>query len=210
MTLDSSTRHRLAVLLIGVLAALSVTGTAAAESVPAGDRSRHAQHKHHGATHHRRALPPMPVWHRDVARALGGLPAYLEARAAGGGRLAIVLGIDNVALATHYDWPRAVPPTRRIVRRARALGYAVFFITGRTERDARRLAGPLRRAGFPFDGVCGRAAGLRIAAGKLRCRRSITARGYTITANISTHDQAYVGGYYERRVMLPSYGGRLS
>lgn len=210
MTFRSSARRRLAVVVIGVLTALSLVGTAAADPAAASDRrGHHGKHsQHHGK--HRKALPPIRVWHRDVARAISGTQGYLKQRAAAGGRLAVVLGIDNVALATHYDWPHAVPPTRRLARRANALGYAVFFVTGRTQRDARRLARPLRAAGFEFDGICGRAKGLRIAAGKLRCRRNLTRRGYTITANVSTHRQAYAGGYYERAVMLPSYGGRLS
>ncbi|SFC52769.1 hypothetical protein SAMN04487968_107179 [Nocardioides terrae] len=243
MTPSSSARHRLVVVVIGVLTMMSVAGTASAQTHAARGHARHTahhkHHRHHGHAHHaphaRRGhheharrhahadhaaharhaarhggLPPMHTWHRDVARAFAGLPGYLQSRAASGERLAIVLGIDNVALATRYDWPRAVPPTLRLVRRARALGYAVFFVTGRSERNARSLAGPLRRAGFAFEGICGRAHGLRIAGGKLRCRQSLTARGYTITANISTHHQAYVGGYYERAVRLPSYGGRLS
>jgi len=233
VTHRSSARHRLVVGVIGFLTMMSIAGTASAQPHAARGRARHAAHhgQHHGHAKHVRhakhgrhdghrphadhaarhgGLPPIGVWHHDVARAYAGLPAYLRSRAAGGERVAIVLGIDNVALATRYDWPHAVPPTLRLVRQARALGYAVFFVTGRSEDDAHRLAGPLRRAGFAFEGICGRAHGMRIAPGKTRCRRSLTARGYTITANISTHQQAYVGGYYERAVRLPSYGGRLS
>jgi hypothetical protein len=153
-------------------------------------------------------LPSAAAWHRDVARALAGVPAYLQQRATDD-RLAIVLGIDNVALATHYDWPRPVREVLRVERLARRLGYAVFFVTGRVTGQVRRVLRPLRRAGFVWDGVCARAHGARIAPAKLRCRRAITDAGYTITANISAHDEAYVGGYFERAFLLPSYGGRL-
>ncbi|MDH2415859.1 HAD family acid phosphatase [Nocardioides sp. CER19] len=142
---------------------------------------------------------------------------YLAARARQGGRLAIVLGIDNVALATHYDWPKGVRPTLSVARptlsvarQARALGMAVFFVTGRPNREVRRLVGPLRRAGFEWNGLCGRPRGVRVRVAKQRCRQAISARGYTVTANISSHQLAFYGGYYERGFMLPNYGGRLT
>jgi len=227
VTHRSSARHRLVVGVIGFLTMMSIAGTASAQPHAARGRARHAAHhgQHHGhAKHVRHAKHGRHDGHRlhaDHAARHGGLPPIVTGDSVWDGigtlfigallvAVAVVLGIDNVALATHYDWPHAVPPTLRLVRQARALGYAVFFVTGRSEDDAHRLAGPLRRAGFAFEGICGRAHGMRIAPGKTRCRRSLTARGYTITANISTHQQAYVGGYYERAVRLPSYGGRLS
>jgi hypothetical protein len=30
--------------------------------------------------------------------------------------------------------------------------------------------------------------------------------GYTVTANISSHRQAFYGGYFERAVLLPQIG----
>lgn len=119
----------------------------------------------------------------------------------------MVIGVDNVALAARYDWPRGVAPTLRVARHARRLGMAVFFVTGRQRSDLRNVAGPLRRAGFRWEGICGRNPELPIPAAKQRCRRSFAERGYTITANISSNTKAFHGGYYERAFLLPDIGG---
>lgn len=196
----SSARRRLRLASLVVAALVPVTvATPAVASAPRAHS--------HPARH--RGLPPERVWLHDVSRALSGVPGYLDARAREGGRPAVVLGIDNVALATHHDWPRGVPPTLRVARHARRLGMAVFFVTGRFHREQRHLGRLLRRAGFAFEGICTRPRGVRVPVAKEQCRRAITGRGYTITANISSNDQAFHGGYYERAVRLPDYRGRL-
>jgi hypothetical protein len=187
-----------------VLAVLPFAAIGAAEAAPAARAARHPHHSaHHGP---RPALSAKAAWLHRVSRRLAGVPAYLDARARGGGRLAVVLGIDDVALATRYDWPHGVAPTLRVARHARRLGIAVFFVTGRRNGDARRMKRPLRRAGFRWTGICGRDRGRRITVGKERCRRSIESMGYTVTANISSHRQAFYGGYFERAVLLPQIG----
>ena len=176
----------------------AVVGTAGAE--PAARTT----HRTHHRTQH--AGSPKAAWLHRVSRRLSGVPAYLDARARDGGRLAVVLGIDDVALATRYDWPHGVTPTLRVARHARRLGIAVFFVTGRLNGDARRMRRPLRRAGFRWSGLCGRDRGRRITVAKEICRRSIEGSGYTITANISSHRQAFYGGHFERAVLLPQIG----
>lgn len=198
-------RLRPAPLVAAVVVPLAI-GLAMATAAPAVASPRRS-HAHHGR---HEGLPPKRVWLRDVSRALSGVPTYLDARAREDGRLAVVLGIDNVALASHYDWPKGVAPTLRVARRARELGYAVFFVTGRFNRERGHLSRLLRRAGFAFDGVCGRAPGVPIPVAKQQCRRAIADRGYTITANISSNGQAFHGGYYERAVLVPGSGRRLA
>jgi hypothetical protein len=200
--IPSTTARRLSMLVVaavvGVLVPLATTG--AADARPAAPTSRQARH---AAPHQ---LSPKAAWLRQVSRRLADAPAYLDARARQGGRLDVVLGIDDVALATRYDWPHGVGPTLRVVQHARQLGMAVFFVTGRLNGDARRLAGPLHKAGFRFDGICGRDRGRRIAPAKTICRSAIEERGYTITANISSHTLAFRGGHFERSFLLPQIG----
>jgi hypothetical protein len=208
----------LAVAVVAVVAAvLPLTVVGAADAAPAARTARHPHARHHAARHHavrhhavrhqpRPARSGKAAWLRRVSHRLAGVPAYLDARAREGGRLAVVLGIDDVALATRYDWPHGVAPTLRVARHARRLGMAVFFVTGRLGGDARRLRGPLRRAGFRWTGICARDRGRRIAVGKELCRRSIESTGWTITANISSHRQAFHGGHFERAVLLPQIG----
>jgi hypothetical protein len=191
-----------AALVIAAVVPLGAAGSAAAE--PAGPAYR-GHRVSHAAGHH---VSPKAAWLRHVSRTLSDVHPYLDARARGGGRLALVLGIDDVALATRYDWPKGVAPTLQVARHARRLGIAVFFVTGRFSSDLHRLTGPLRRAGFVWNGICGRRHGVRVPAAKARCRRSIEGQGYTITANISSNRQAFHGGFYERAVLLPNIGRR--
>lgn len=157
------------------------------------------------------ALPSRAQWQADVRRAMEGSLPYLDARAArGGGRLAIVLDIDNTSLASHYAWPAPVRPTLRFARRAHRLGMGVFFVTGRhrgTLADPRR---ELLRAGYAVTGMCGRERGEGLRHSKQRCRRLITGRGWTIVADVGNRASDLAGRDYERGFRLPSYGGRLS
>ncbi|MFT4264138.1 MAG: HAD family acid phosphatase [Nocardioides sp.] len=138
---------------------------------------------------------------------------YLEtrvARSGGGANLAVVLDIDNTSLATHYAWPEPVRPTLRFARRAHELGVKVFFVTGRRTADANAQHPRLRRAGYTVAGICGRQDGESLTAGKIRCRKALVARGFTIIASVGNLPTDFKGGYSERTFDLPDYGGRLS
>ena len=156
-------------------------------------------------------LPSKSQWLADVRAAMRGSLAYLDERTTPDSRrLAIVLDIDNTSLATEYAWPRPVRPTLRFARHADALGVDVFFVTGRyagTLRSARRA---LRAAGYPIRWMCGGERGESLRHSKQRCRAQITAKGWTIIANVGNRRSDLVGGNYERGFKLPSYGGRLS
>ena len=96
----------------------------------------------------------------------------------------------------------------RLVRTARELGVAVFFITGRpesqraaTERNLR--AGRLWRLRRPCHGRRRRA--LRHAADfKAPRRAAIEAEGYTIVANVGDQPSDLAGGHAERAFLLPN------
>lgn len=155
--------------------------------------------------------PGKARWQADVRHAMRGSIAFLDRRVpARGGRLAIVLDIDNTSLSTEYDWPRPVRPTLRFAKHARELGVAVFFVTGRyhdTLGSARRA---LKRAGYPLRAMCGRGHGEGISHSKQRCRRQIAREGWTIIANVGNSRTDFTGRNYGRAFKLPNYGGRLS
>ncbi|MFT4265463.1 MAG: HAD family acid phosphatase [Nocardioides sp.] len=156
-------------------------------------------------------LPSKKVWLHDVAVAMKpAIPSLQRRVARGGDRLAVVLDIDNTALATHYAWPRPVRKTLAFARRAAELDVSVFFVTGRYAADAKRQRPTLRRAGYTVDGICGRRSGEGLVASKTRCRRSLVARGYTIIASVGNLPSDVRGGYVERSFDLPDYGRRLS
>jgi acid phosphatase len=119
----------------------------------------------------------------DVASAVAEAKAYLERRLGAGGKLAIVLDIDETSLsnlpslrANDYgfivagpcDLPRGpcgflawiemaraepIRPVLGLVRFAREHGVAVFFITGRPERFRAATERNLREAGYEWTGV---------------------------------------------------------
>jgi hypothetical protein len=158
-------------------------------------------------------LPSKAQWLADVSTALTGADAYLTSRAAKGGKLAIVLDIDNTSIATHYAWPEAVGPTLTVARRAAALGMKVFFVTGRFETGSGGVANAvpaLRGAGYSWQAICGRKAGEKLAASKKRCRGAIAKQGYAIVANVGNNGPDFAGGNYEKAYRLPNYDGKLS
>lgn len=156
-------------------------------------------------------LPSRDAWLSDVRAAMRGSDAFLESRAdRGGDRLAIVLDIDNTSLETHYGWPRPVRRTLRFATHAHRLGYAVLFVTGRQQSTLADVRPVLRRAGYRVDAMCGRRPGERLAHSKQRCRRALTRRGWTITANVGNSPTDFVGRDYERAFRLPNYGGGLT
>jgi predicted secreted acid phosphatase len=157
------------------------------------------------------ALPSRAQWQADVRHAMQGSVAFLDHRVPqGGGRLAVVLDIDNTSLATHYAWPQPVRPTLRFARHAHALGVGVFFVTGRYQDSLRGARRALKHAGYTVTGMCGRRHGEALAHSKQRCRRQLTENGWRIIADVGNRRSDFTGGDYERGFRLPSYGGRLT
>ncbi len=158
-------------------------------------------------------LPSAAQWRSDVravyAKKRPG--SYLAERAATGEkRLAVVLDIDNTSLATRYSWPAPVKQTLKLTRTAASLGMAVVFVTGRFEDSLANVTQALDAAGYHHDGICGRRHGEALAAGKQRCRAEYAAQGWTFVLNVGNRSTDFVGGDYERKLKLPSYGGALS
>ena len=101
----------------------------------------------------------------------------------------------------------ALPPTLTLARRAKAMGVAVFFISGRpaalrdvTERN-------LRDQGYEPDGVIVLPEGAAFKSAvdfKAPERRKLTEAGYTIVLSMGDQQSDLDGGYAERTFKLPN------
>jgi acid phosphatase len=98
-------------------------------------------------------------------------------------------------------------PTLTLFQQARALGVAVFFISGRPESEREATSNNLRKAGYEDW------AGLLLrpptstgspAPFKTGERQKITAQGYTIIANIGDQPSDLAGGYSGRTFLVPN------
>jgi acid phosphatase len=174
----------------------------------------------------------------DVARDVAEAAAWMEERAPNAHRPAIVLDIDETSLSNWEayrmnDWARilrgpcdlehgpcgirewqamgrsvALPPTRDLVARARALGVAVFFVTGRPVKLRAATERNLRDQGFTWDGVVLlQKHGKRFASAvdfKVPARKRIADQGYTILLSMGDQQSDLDGGYAERTFKLPN------
>ncbi len=101
-----------------------------------------------------------------------------------------------------------IAPTLHLFQRARALGVAVFFITGRPESQRVATEGNLRAAGY--DGYAALhmvpegASFASAAAFKAPLRAAIERDGYSIIANMGDQPSDLTGGHAERTFLLPN------
>src|SRR4051812_22636071 len=78
-------------------------------------------------------------WLSDVAAVTGPAQTYIDGRAAAnssGAKLAIVLDIDNTALASHFEGGYPTPataPVLSLAKDAHGRGVSVFFVTARVD-----------------------------------------------------------------------------
>jgi hypothetical protein len=159
---------------------------------------------------HRVSLPPKKVWLAKVRKKLAGADAYLDAHAGNAAKPALVLDIDNTSIQTHYGWPRPVRPTLRVAKHAVALGYTVFFVTGRTQGSADGVRPQLTAAGYVYADVYGRPKGQGLAVSKQANRARIVARGYTVVMDIGNRNTDLWGSNVGHGIKLPSFHGLLS
>lgn len=163
----------------------------------------------------------------DLANVGRRAAAWITHRSATGGKLAIVLDIDETCLSNlrhmrEQDWgyhqqrwsewvaeadAPAIEPVRTVYQTARANGVAVFFLTGRRESERAATARNLRRMGFDeWQGLIAKTNGSKESAAsfKLSARQQIAAQGYTIIANLGDQDSDFAGGLSERDFKLPN------
>jgi acid phosphatase len=173
----------------------------------------------------------------DFAAVAARAKAYLEARAPKATRPAIVLDIDETSLSNWpayklNGWGRvvagdcnleqgpcglrawqalgrskALAPTLALANRARALGVAVFFISGRPQALREATERNLREQGYQWEEVIVFPEGASFASAvdfKAPERKKITDRGYTILLSMGDQDSDLKGGYAERTFKLPN------
>ncbi len=174
----------------------------------------------------------------DFARVVAEATAWVEERAPHATRPAIVLDIDETSLSNWQayranEWARilggdcdlphgpcgirkwqgmgksvALAPTRDLVGRARALGVAVFFVTGRPPELRASTERNLREQGYEWTGVILLPRSKKHFASavdfKAIERRKIAEQGYTILLSMGDQQSDLDGGYAERTFKLPN------
>ena len=177
------------------------------------------------------------AYDRDFANVVRTARAYLERRAKAATRPAIVLDIDETSLSNWpaykaNGWGRvvngpcnldqgpcglrawqalaqskALGPTLELARRAKELGVAVFFISGRPPTLREATERNLREQGYQWDEVILLPADAAFASAvdfKAPERRKIAERGYTIVLSMGDQESDLQGGYAERVFKLPN------
>jgi predicted secreted acid phosphatase len=173
----------------------------------------------------------------DVAAVIARAQRWIEERRPAAVKPAVVLDIDETALSNWpayrvNGWGRvvngpcdlqqgpcglrswqalalskALQPTLTLAKRARELGVAVFFITGRPENLREASERNLREQGYDFAGVILEPVGAKYAsAGDFKApeRRKLIEQGYTILLSLGDQDSDLSGGYAEQTFKLPN------
>ena len=173
----------------------------------------------------------------DVAAVVREAEAWLEHRAKSATKPAIVLDVDETALSNWpayraNGWARlvngpcdlqhgpcglrawqesaqshALAPTLALMRRARELRVAVFFITGRPTALRAATVQNLQREGYEWTDLVLPAKEVKYASAvdfKAPSRRMISEQGYTIILSMGDQQSDLDGGYAERTFKLPN------
>ena len=176
-------------------------------------------------------------YEEDVAAVANQAKVWLEERAKTATKPAIVLDIDETSLSNWpayrvNGWGRvlngpcdlqqgpcglrafqasgqskAIAPTLSLARRARDLGVAVFFITGRPANLRESTERNLREQGYEWTGVVLLPEGAHFASAadfKAPERRKLTVQGYTVVLSMGDQQSDLSGGYAERTFKLPN------
>lgn len=102
----------------------------------------------------------------------------------------------------------AIAPVLDLFRRARELGIAVVFITGRSENQRTAAEMNLRTAGFAgYEAIYMTPDGARFASAadfKTSIRAQLEKDGYTIIANVGDQPSDLLGGHAEKIFLLPN------
>jgi predicted secreted acid phosphatase len=157
-------------------------------------------------------------WISDVTAVTDQAQAYLTGALASvpaGEKPAIVLDIDNTALASYFSstYPvPATPPVLALAKYAAAHGAKIFFVTGRPDVIDAFTEYNLTTVGYQLDGLYSRnpiQLFESLQTFKTGARQQITADGYTIVANIGNSQSDLDGGYAQATFKLPDYNGLL-
>ena len=176
-------------------------------------------------------------YEQDVTQVVADARAWLDQQSKTAAKPAIVLDIDETSLSNWpayrlNGWVRitnggcdlqqgpcglrawqalgqskAIAPTLALARRARELGVAVFFITGRPSNLREATERNLREQGYEWTGVILQPEGAQFASAvdfKAPERRKLTEQGYTIVLSLGDQQSDLAGGYAERTFKLPN------
>lgn len=176
-------------------------------------------------------------YEKDFADVVAAAQAWLEERVRTATKPAIVLDIDETSLSNWpayrlNGWGRvvngpcdlekgpcglrawqalgqstALAPTVALARRARELGVAVFFISGRPPELRAATERNLRDQGYEWTGLVILPPGQSFASAvdfKAPERRKITEQGYTIILSLGDQESDLRGGFAERTFKLPN------
>jgi predicted secreted acid phosphatase len=174
---------------------------------------------------------------QDFMKVVDSARTWLERRSRTVGKPAIVLDIDETSLSnwTAYrlnGWGRvvaggcdlqqgpcglrawqalgksqALDPTRELAQRARELGVAVFFISGRPPNLREATERNLREQGYQWTRVILLPQGAKFKSAvdfKAPERRRIADQGYTIILSMGDQESDLAGGFAERTFKLPN------
>lgn len=129
-----------------------------------------------------------------------------------GERLAVLLGIDDVMLETHFGGLHTlVRRSVHFVRTAHALGYSVFYVTGRSSSSGLgQVESALERANVPANAFYGRPVGAPDEeAAKAQCRAAIKKQGYTLAMVVAASEASFDGSPRpEKEIRLPDFALR--
>ena len=173
----------------------------------------------------------------DFAKVVSRAQTWMQQQASSVSRPAIVLDIDETSLSNWpayraNGWGRvvngpcdlekgpcglrawqasgqakALAPTLALARRARELGVAVFFISGRPPTLLEATERNLREQGYQWTGVVVLPEGAKFASAaefKAPERRRIEERGYTILLSLGDQESDLTGGYAQATFKLPN------
>jgi len=173
----------------------------------------------------------------DFRKVVAEAQAFMERRAPQVTRPAIVLDVDETSLSNWpayraNGWARivngpceldegpcglrawqemarskALEPTLTLARRAKTLGIALFFITGRPPALRAATERNLREQGYTWDDLVLLPPNAKFASAadfKAPERRKIAERGYTILLTMGDQESDLEGGYAERTFKLPN------
>lgn len=174
---------------------------------------------------------------RDRAVVVTAARRWLDKRVKTASKPAIVVDIDETALDNreesrinhwvnvmsgpcdlekgpcgHRAWQalaraKAIASTLELVKHARELGVAVFFISGRPEWLREATERNLREQGYEWTEVILEPNDARFPSAadfKAPERRKITEAGYSILLNLGDQESDLTGGYAERTFKLPN------
>lgn len=126
-----------------------------------------------------------------------------------GEHLAVVMGIDDVMVETHFRGIRHVlPRSAEFVRAAHRWGYAVFYVTGRTgSNELGTIKSLLRSSNVPASAFYPRPPSVSSEeVAKSMARTEIQQQGYTLAVVVAASEASFDGNPApELAVRLPDF-----